>query len=44
MKLKELRKIQEEELKKVIGKEKFTKMKENRAQEKKKMEAAKDKM
>jgi len=44
VKMKELHKTQEEELKKVIGKEKFTKMKENRAQEKKKMEAAKDKM
>ena len=44
VKMKELHKTQEEELKKVIGKEKFAKMKENRAQEKKKMEAAKDKM
>lgn len=44
VKMKELHKAQDEELKKIIGKEKFAKMKENRAQEKKKMEAAKDKM
>lgn len=43
-KLKELRKVQEEELKKVIGKEKYAKYKENRAAEKAKIEAAKAKM
>lgn len=44
VKMKELRKAQNDELKKVLGNEKFAKYKENRAQEKAKVEAAKAKM
>lgn len=44
VKLKELRKAQNDELKKALGNEKFAKHKENRAQEKAKIEAAKAKM
>ena len=44
VKLKELRKTQNEELKKVLGNEKYAKYYENRAQEKQKVEAAKAKM
>lgn len=44
VKLKELRKTQNDELKKALGNEKYAKYKENRAQEKAKVEAAKAKM
>jgi len=44
VKLKELRKTQNEELKKLLGNEKYAKYNENRAQEKAKVEAAKAKM
>lgn len=44
VKMKELRKAQNDELKKILGNEKFAKYKENRAQEKAKVEAAKSKM
>jgi hypothetical protein len=44
VKLKELRKAQNDELKKALGNEKYAKYKENRAQEKAKVEAAKAKM
>jgi sensor histidine kinase regulating citrate/malate metabolism len=44
VKLKELRKTQNEELKKVLGNEKYAKYNENRVQEKQKVEAAKAKM
>ncbi|HOT88666.1 MAG: hypothetical protein KBG33_05400 [Paludibacteraceae bacterium] len=44
VKLKELHKTQNEELKKLLGNEKYAKYNENRAQEKAKVEAAKAKM
>lgn len=44
VKMKELRQAQNDELKKVLGNEKFAKYKENRAQEKAKVEASKAKM
>ncbi len=44
VKMKELRKTQNDELKKTLGNEKYAKHKENRAQEKAKVEAAKAKM
>lgn len=44
VKMKELRKTQNDELKKTLGDEKYAKYKENRAQEKAKVEAAKAKM
>ncbi len=44
VKMKELRKAQNDELKKALGDEKYAKYKENRAQEKAKVEAAKSKM
>jgi len=44
VKMKELHKTQEVELKNLIGNEKYAKLKENRAAEKAKMEAAKAKM
>jgi acylphosphatase len=44
VKMKELHKTQEVELKNIIGKEKYAKMKVNRAAEKARMEAAKAKM
>jgi len=44
VKMKELHKKQDEELKNLIGNEKYAKLKENRAAEKAKMEAAKARM
>ena len=44
VKMKELHKTQEVELKNLIGNEKYAKLKENRAAEKAKMEAAKARM
>jgi hypothetical protein len=44
VKMKELRKTQDEELKNLIGNEKYTKLKENRSAEKAKMEASKAKL
>jgi len=44
VKMKELRKTQNDELKKTLGSEKYAKHKENRAQEKAKVEAEKAKM